>query len=114
MLSASHFIEIMHVNATYAGNFSHIERLGQHAIVLNSIKTTMDMLDKKSFLYSDRPVFSMAGRTFASPLWHRKKFHRIIGSRTAMKVYYPVEETETYMFFKRVLAKPEDLPKRIR
>jgi hypothetical protein len=61
MLNASHFIEVMHVNAMYAGNISHIERLGQHAIVLNSIKTTMNVLDKKASLYSDRPVFSMAG-----------------------------------------------------
>jgi hypothetical protein len=92
---------------------SHIERLGQHIIVLhqenviyygtlqtttehyvvlcskiqptdvNSIKATMDMLDKKSSPYSDRPFF-YGWRTYwrEGPLpllpygdrfrWHRK------------------------------------------
>ncbi|OAX31904.1 hypothetical protein K503DRAFT_805678, partial [Rhizopogon vinicolor AM-OR11-026] len=43
------------------GDISHISVLGQHIIVLNSINTTMEMLDKKSSVYSDRPVFPMAG-----------------------------------------------------
>ncbi|OJA07969.1 hypothetical protein AZE42_13541, partial [Rhizopogon vesiculosus] len=39
------------------GDISHIEVLGQHILVLNSINTTMQTLDKKSSMYSDRPVF---------------------------------------------------------
>ncbi|KAG0699886.1 hypothetical protein DFH29DRAFT_1013253, partial [Suillus ampliporus] len=39
------------------GDLSHIEILGQHIIVVNSVKTAIDMLDKKSAVYSDRPVF---------------------------------------------------------
>ncbi|KAG2046757.1 cytochrome P450 [Suillus hirtellus] len=43
------------------GNISHIEVVGQHIVVLNSVKAAIDMLDKKSTLYSDRPIFSVGG-----------------------------------------------------
>ncbi|KAG1746004.1 cytochrome P450 [Suillus paluster] len=43
------------------GDISHVEVLGQHIIVLNSVKTAMEMLDKKSSVYSDRPVFPTGG-----------------------------------------------------
>ncbi|OAX31420.1 cytochrome P450 [Rhizopogon vinicolor AM-OR11-026] len=107
------------------GDISHIEILGQHIMVLNSINTTMQMLDKKSSIYSDRPVFPMAcelagWKDFLSLLpygerhrWHRKNFHRVIGSR-AVKAFYPLEEIETHQFLKRVLAKPEELLEHIR
>jgi hypothetical protein len=79
MVNASHFIEIVPRMQV----ISHIERLGQHIIVLNSIKAIMDMLDKKSSPYSDRPFF-YGWRTYwrEAPLpllpygdrfrWHRK------------------------------------------
>jgi hypothetical protein len=120
------FSPIVHFHPLYAGDISHIEVLGQHIFVLNSVKTTMDMLDKKSSVYSDRPVFPMAGELvgwkdtltllpYGDHLrWHRKNFHRVIGSRTAMKVYNPIEEIETHRFLKRVLANPEELMEHVR
>ncbi|OJA15897.1 hypothetical protein AZE42_09077 [Rhizopogon vesiculosus] len=108
------------------GDISHIEVLGQHIIVLKSINTTMQMLDKKSSMYSDRPVFPMAGELvgwkgvltllpYGDHLrWHRKNFHRIVGSPTAMKVYHQIEAIETHRFLKRVLAEPGELMEHIR
>ncbi|KAJ8583010.1 cytochrome P450 [Rhizopogon salebrosus TDB-379] len=108
------------------GDISHIEVLGQHIFVLNSVNITMDMLDKKSSVYSDRPVFPMAGELVGGKdilallpygdrfRWYRKNFHRVIGSRTAMKVYNPIEEIETHRFLKRVLANPEELMEHVR
>jgi len=118
----------MYLNALHAGDISHIEVLGQHIIVLNSIKTAMEMLDKKSTIYSDRPISIMAGDlvgwkgalTFMplgdSLRWNRKNFHRVIGSYTAMKAYdvYLIEEIETRRFLKHVLAKPEELMEHVR
>ncbi|KAG1723174.1 cytochrome P450, partial [Suillus paluster] len=108
------------------GDISHIEVLGQHIIVVNSVKIAMDMLDKKSTMYSDRPVFPMAGELVG--LKHiltllpygdhfrqsRKYFHRVIGSRAALDVYNPIEEVETHRFLKRVLAKPDQLQAHVR
>ncbi|KAG2116847.1 cytochrome P450 [Suillus clintonianus] len=108
------------------GDISHVEVLGQHIIVLNSVKTGMEMLDKKSNMYSDRPVLPMCGELVGWNLslgllpygdrfrWYRKNIHRIIGSRAAMDVYNPIEEIETHRFLKCVLTKPDQLQAHVR
>ncbi|KAG2141325.1 cytochrome P450 [Suillus clintonianus] len=108
------------------GPISHVEILGQHIIVLNSVKSAMDMLDKKGTVYSDRPVLPMGGELCG---WkhslgllpygdhfrqYRKNIHHIMGNRAALDVYHPVEEIETHRFLKRVFAKPEKLQDHVR
>ncbi|KAJ6539005.1 cytochrome P450 [Mycena capillaripes] len=100
--------------------------LGQPIIVLGSAKVAVDLLDKRSAIYSDRPVCTMGGELVG---WKntlvllpygdrfrrfRRLFHNIIGSRTGIKQFLPIEELETRRFLRRVLAKPGDLPKHIR
>lgn len=108
------------------GDISHVEVLGQHTIVLNSFKTAMDMLDKKSSIYSDRPVLQMAGELVGwkhilafTPYGdrfrrYRKILYRAIGSRAVFDIYHPVEEIETHRFLKRVLTKPDQLEEHVR
>ncbi|KAG1779292.1 cytochrome P450 [Suillus placidus] len=103
------------------GGISHINVLGLHIVVLNSAKTTVEMLDKKSSIYSDRPFVAMTGELMGYgqtlPFLRygkrfrlfRKNFHRIIGSHASVVVYYPIEEIETHRFLKRVLANPDQL-----
>ncbi|KAG1745654.1 cytochrome P450 [Suillus lakei] len=110
---------------TYGG-ITHFEVLGRHIIVLNSVKTTMEMLDSKSTLYSERPVVPMSGELVgwkgALPFLpygdrfrrHRKNFHRVIGSHASVDAYNEIEEVETHRFLKRVLAKPDELQKHVR
>ncbi|KAH7931262.1 cytochrome P450 [Leucogyrophana mollusca] len=108
------------------GDISSVEVLGQHIVVLNSVKPAIEMLDKKSSVYSDRPVLPMGGELCG---WkntlvllpygdrfreYRKNFHRVIGSRASMDTYHPVEEIETHRFLQRVLAKPADLSAHVR
>ncbi|KAG2064214.1 cytochrome P450, partial [Suillus decipiens] len=96
-----------------AGHISHIETFGQHIVVVNSVRTAMDMLDSKSAIYSDRPILPVAGELIG---WknvmtllpygkklrrYRKSFHDIIGTRAA--------EVETRRFLTRVFAKPDQL-----
>lgn len=109
-----------------AGDITHIEVLGRHIIVLNSVKTAMEMLDKKSAVYSDRPVFPMGGELVgfkdALPFLsygdrfrrYRKNLHRAIGNRAAVDEYKQIEESETRRFLKRVLAKPDQLQEHVR
>ncbi|KAG1756031.1 cytochrome P450 [Suillus lakei] len=108
------------------GDISHIEVLGRHIIVLNSVRTAMEMLDNKSTVYSDRPVLPMGGELVgwkdSLPLvpygdrfrWYRKNIHRVIGSRAAVDIYSQIEEVETHRFLKRVLAEPDQLQKHVR
>ncbi|KAG0700131.1 cytochrome P450 [Suillus ampliporus] len=107
------------------GDISHVEVLGQHIIVLNSLKIAMDMLDKKSSVYSDRPVFPMGelcGWKHALALlpygdrwrWYRKNLHHAIGTRSAADKYNQIKEIETHRFLQRVLAKPDELQAHVR
>ncbi|KAG1872931.1 cytochrome P450 [Suillus subalutaceus] len=108
------------------GAISHVEVLGQHIIVLNSVKSAVDMLDKKGTVYSDRPVLPMGGELVG---WkhtlgllpygdrfrqYRKNIHQIMGNRAALDVYHPIEEIETRRFLKRVFSNPEQLQTHVR
>ncbi|KAG2080200.1 cytochrome P450 [Suillus discolor] len=108
------------------GNISHIEVVGQHIVVLNSVKAAIDMLDKKSTLYSDRPIFPVGGELVG---WkhslgllpdgdrfrrYRRNIHRMIGSRAAVGIYSQIEEVETRRFLQRVLTKPGQLQAHVR
>lgn len=100
--------------------------LGQPLIILNSTKTAIEMLGKKSSIYSDRPTLWMGGELVG---WKnslallrynerfrrfRRLFHGLMGSHASMKQFLPVEELETRRFLRRVLAKPEDLSTHVR
>ena len=108
------------------GDIAHAEVLGQHIFVLNSADVAMEMLEKKSSVYSDRPVLPMGGELVG---WkntlvllpygdrlreYRKNFARVIGSRAAMDAFRPAEEIETHRFLQRVLAKPDELQQHVR
>ncbi|KAL4075734.1 cytochrome P450 [Scleroderma citrinum] len=108
------------------GDMVHLEILGQHIVVLSSFKTAIELLDKKSSIYSDRPVLPMGGELVG---WkdtlvllpygdrlreYRKNFHRVIGTRAAMDIYNAIEEEETHKFLQRVLTKPTDLNAHVR
>ncbi|KAG1747567.1 cytochrome P450 [Suillus lakei] len=108
------------------GDISHVEVLGRHIIVLNSVKVAVEMIDNKSAVYSDRPVLSMSGELVG---WkdslgflpygdrfrqYRKNLHLVIGSRAAVGVYNQIEEVETHRFLKCVLVKPNQLQEHVR
>ncbi|KAG2153775.1 cytochrome P450 [Suillus bovinus] len=108
------------------GDILHIEIPGRHIIVLNSVKAAIELLDKKSSIYSDRPFLTMScelvgwkhalgflsyGDRFRN---YRKNIHRIMGSHAAIDVYQPIEEIEVRRFLKRVVAQPEQLNAHIR
>ncbi|EAU84306.1 cytochrome P450 [Coprinopsis cinerea okayama7 len=110
----------------YAGDICSITVLGQPLIILNSAKAAFEMLDKKSAIYSDRPVLQMGGELVG---WkntlvllpygdrfrrYRKFFHQSIGSFHAMKRFLPLEEREMRRFLQKLIAKPDDLASHIR
>ncbi|KAG1734315.1 cytochrome P450 [Suillus lakei] len=114
------FSKIMHFQKSF------LQVLGRHIIVLNSVKATMEMLDNKGTLYSDRPILHMTGELVglknSLPLLpygdrfrrYRRNFHRVIGNRAAVCAYNEIGEVETHRFLKRVLAKSDELQKHVR
>ncbi|KAG1907516.1 cytochrome P450 [Suillus fuscotomentosus] len=108
------------------GDISHINVLGRHIVVVNSVKTAMDMLDNKSTIYSDRPTLPVGGELIG---WknvmvllpygdqlrrHCKNFHGVIGTRAAVAIYNQVVEVETHRFLMRLFAKPDQLQVHVR
>jgi len=108
------------------GDIVSVSIFGQRMIILNNVQQAMDMLDKKSSIYSDRPIIQMGGELVG---WkntlvllpygdrfrnYRKMFHQVIGTPAAMAAFHPIEEDETHKFLKRVLKSPEDLATHVR
>ncbi|KAG6908024.1 hypothetical protein DXG01_006443 [Tephrocybe rancida] len=108
------------------GKIASITVLGQPIIILNSVKIANDMLDKKSHIYSDRPILQMGGNLVG---WKnslillpygdrfrrcRRMFRAIIGSRTTVNQFSHIEELETHRFLRRVLTEPKELATHIR
>lgn len=121
-LSAGHAINWL----SSLGDICSVTVLGQPLIILNSAKAVIDILEKKSAIYSDRPTLHMGGELVG---WkntlvllqygdrfrrYRRLFHKLIGSQAAMKAFLPIEELEARRFLRRVLMKPEDLAAHIR
>lgn len=42
-----------------SGDLVHARTFGQHIILVNSVKTAAELLDKRAHIYSDRPVLPM-------------------------------------------------------
>ncbi|KAI0069200.1 cytochrome P450 [Artomyces pyxidatus] len=108
------------------GGIVYANALGQPIIILNDVNIAADMLEKKSSMYSDRPILQMAGELVG---WkdtlvltrygerfkeYRKYFHSVMGTRASIEKLYGLFESETRLFLRRMLWKPEELADNIR
>ena len=103
-----------------------MKAFGQVFVIINNIDIAVDILNKRSTSYSDRPVLQMGGElcgwkhTLVLQQYddrfrrYRKMFHRLIGSPSIVKQFLPIEEHETRNFLRRVLEKPQDLAEHVR
>ena len=95
--------------------------MGTRFVVLNSLKATNDLLEKKSAVTSNRPHFTMGcdlvgwsdstgflqyGDTYRK---HRKFFQRQIGTKSSLEAFYSAEEEEAKQFARNVLKNPDNL-----
>jgi len=104
----------------------HINVLGQDTIILNSSKAAFDLLDKRSAIYSNRPVLTMGGEMVGwnqilslaqyGPRFReaRKFVNRFVGTRASMDNFAPLQERETAKFLVRVMADPGSLVQQVR
>ncbi|KAI0058231.1 cytochrome P450 [Artomyces pyxidatus] len=110
--------------ATYAGwekkygDIMSLHVLGNVIIVLQSVKATRDLLEKRASIYSDRPVlpfFDMMDSDWSIPLarytdyWRRGRHILERGLRpTTVALYQPIQKAKTHTFLKKLLTHPED------
>ncbi|EAU84014.2 cytochrome P450 [Coprinopsis cinerea okayama7 len=108
------------------GDITSISIFGQEIVILNSMKAAVEMLDKKSLNYSDRPVMEMGGELVGwknalvlTPYGDRfrrfrKMFHQLIGTHASMAHFHSVEEEETQEFLRALLRDPSNFVQHIR
>ncbi|KAI0723231.1 cytochrome P450 [Earliella scabrosa] len=110
---------------TYGG-IVHVSALGQNIIILNDPKYAIDMLDKKSLLYSDRPTLIMGGQIVGweegpalSPFcdrWaeYRRLMSHFMGTKAKVDSYNHVLQEETNVLLKHILAEPREWVEHVR
>ncbi|KAH6918171.1 O-methylsterigmatocystin oxidoreductase [Coprinopsis sp. MPI-PUGE-AT-0042] len=100
------------------GDIIYIEVMGTPILVLNSIKATNDLLEKKGSNFSDRvhmPSLDMLemgwnfGLADYGPYWkeNRRIFHQYYNPSQIAK-YHPVLEQQSRLFFQRLASDPQD------
>ena len=109
-----------------AGEINYLNVMGQEMIILNSSKVAVELLDKKSSTYSNRPVVMMCGEiigwnkslalTQYGPRFRefRKYMSKLMGTRASVEKFAPLQEKETTKLMARVLADPGSLVQQIR
>ena len=95
-------------------------------VVLNSAKHAVALLEKRSDIYSDRPILTMSGElvgwkyTLALTPYgerfreYRRLIARWIGGHVQMVQHRGAEEHETTLFLKRLLHDPDHFVENIR
>jgi hypothetical protein len=94
----------------------HVDVLGDSIIVLNNAKHAINMLNKKSRLYSDRPTFMMASHLIGwedglIPLcktWSecRELYAQFMGTQSKIEAFEGVLQGETFGYLQHILADP--------
>ncbi|KAG7451799.1 cytochrome P450 [Guyanagaster necrorhizus] len=112
--------------AKWGEKYASVSILGRRLVIINSAQMAVNILDKKSSIYSDRPVVGMAGELVgwkeSLPLMpygarfrnQRRLAHQLFGNNAFMKRFLPMLELETRRSLEKILTVPEDLSKHIR
>ncbi|KII90165.1 hypothetical protein PLICRDRAFT_53266 [Plicaturopsis crispa FD-325 SS-3] len=105
------------------GDVFHLEMMGQHVIVLNTLEATHDTLEQSK--YADRPAFTMAGElmgfsdcTILAPYGEYWKFlrrltHQAI-SKTAASRYWLYHEKDARIYVRHLLEHPTEYREALR
>ncbi|KAJ3547603.1 hypothetical protein NM688_g5386 [Phlebia brevispora] len=109
------------------GDIVYLNVLGTHIIILNSAKLAVEVMDKKSNIYSDRPHLEYGGemvgynRVLLSHFpygnrlrKYRRLIHHLIGSRSQIKRFHPLVEKANREFLRRILKDPNHAQHHIR
>ena len=109
-----------------SGDISSVKVLGQRIVILNSLQACIDLFEKRSSIYSDRPSLVMAGELMGwdhlLPLCHygdlfrdfRRLLFQFMGGPKQMARFHGLEEKETHQFLRRLLQSPDKVREHIR
>ncbi|KAH9917582.1 cytochrome P450 [Fomitopsis serialis] len=107
------------------GDIISVNLLGKPLVILNSSHVADEMLDKKSLIYSGRPVFPVCGEVIGwnrilafhqyGPRWReiRRLFSQTVGSHNSLAQLTDDLEREADGFLGRVMANPTTLTQQV-
>lgn len=116
--SSDDFDTFLHQLGETYGDVAYLNILGRPTIILNSVRAAVELLDKRSANYSDRPsmlVYTLMGWTHSLVLTpygtrfqtHRRMFQQHF-SRTASARYRPAQRRDARILARKLLAAPEN------
>ncbi|KAK7048377.1 O-methylsterigmatocystin oxidoreductase [Favolaschia claudopus] len=100
------------------GELVHASALGQHIVIVNSVKTANELFEKRSHIYSDRPVVTMiellgwdfnVGLMQMGDRWrqHRRLFQQHF-RRDIVRTYGAIQMIKIHQFLQQLLSDPQD------
>ncbi|KAF7346415.1 putative cytochrome P450 [Mycena sanguinolenta] len=100
------------------GDLIHVKSLGQHIVIVNSVKSAVELFEKRSHIHSDRPVITMVellGWDFnvaLMPLGDRWREHRRMFQehfrRDRVRNYHPIQMKKVHQLLRGLLSSPQD------
>ena len=108
------------------GPISSITVMGTNIIIVNDIDIVLDLLDKRSAIYSDRPQLTMAGELVGwkealslanygdGTRTQRKYIHQVMGTPKLVSQFFALQDIEAKRFVQRLIEDSTDIPQKIR
>ncbi|KAL1718970.1 cytochrome P450 [Schizophyllum commune] len=108
------------------GDICSVSVLRQPMIIINSPRIAMDLLDRRSAIYSDRPSIAFGGdfvgwsrttvllRYGARHRASRRLMQQVIGTQSAVHKFDEIEASEVLKFLKNLLDTPDDFAEHVR
>ncbi|ESK96157.1 cytochrome p450 [Moniliophthora roreri MCA 2997] len=108
------------------GPISSLRVMGKTVIILNSLDVCIDLLEKRSNVYSERPTLTFAGemvgwntQMILSPYGNRfrairKMVFRCGGSKSAVKSFQEAQILEMHYFLAKTAENPDDILRHLR
>ncbi|KAJ3847062.1 cytochrome P450 [Lentinula lateritia] len=116
------------------GPISSVRVLTQTIILLNTLDVSQDLLDRRSQIYSNRPILPFAGEMYANSHavtigWDhqliltsdgerhkvmRKMVAQYIGTKTAVAAFSEIQEVEVQWFVSAIMKQPDAILTHIR
>ncbi|KAF7760180.1 hypothetical protein Agabi119p4_10856 [Agaricus bisporus var. burnettii] len=107
------------------GDVVYVHVFGQGLVFLNTPEAVFDLLDQRGAIYSDKPQLVMTGElcgcknmvaftTYGDQSKRQRKLMHKAFATHVIPTYYPLLETETRAFLRRLAADPSDYTRHTR
>ncbi|KAJ6466267.1 cytochrome P450 [Mycena sanguinolenta] len=100
------------------GELVHVSVPGQHIVMVNSFKTAVELFEKRSQIYSDRPVFTMVrlmgwdfflGMLPRGAKWRaRRRMFQQHFRENVVRTYRPIQMEKIHQLLQGLLSSPGD------